>query len=75
MLSVPLPVELGAEMEKHREIKWVEVARQALWEKLKTLDRLDEIMAKSTLTEKDVEKHARIVNQKVWERHKKKLGL
>ena len=73
ILSVPLPAELRGEMEKHKEIKWVEVARQALWEKVRTLEKLDEIMGKSKLTEKDVEKHARIVNRKVWEKHKKVL--
>jgi len=75
MLSVPLPEELKDEMERHREIKWVEVARQALWEKVKTLEKLDEILAKSELTEEDVEKHSRIVKEKVWKKHKKELGL
>ncbi len=75
ILSVPLPAELKEEMAKHTEIKWVEVARQALWEKVKALEKLDEIMAKSELTESDVEKHARIVKEKVWKKHKKELGL
>jgi len=75
MLSVPLPNELKEEMERHREIKWVEVARQALWEKVKTLERLDEIMAKSELTEADVEKHSGILKEKIWKKHKKEMGL
>ena len=75
ILSVPLPEELKEEMEKHKEIKWVEVARQALWEKVKALEKLDDILAKSELTEKDVEKHSKIVKDKVWKKHKKELGL
>jgi hypothetical protein len=75
ILSVPLPEELKEEMEKHKEIKWVEVARQALWEKIKAVEKLDEIMAKSRLTEEDVEKHSKAVKEKVWEKHKKQLGL
>jgi hypothetical protein len=75
ILSVPLPDELKDEMERHRDIKWVEVARQALWEKVRALEKLDEIMAKSKLTEEDVEKHSKIVKEKVWKKHKKELGL
>ncbi|MBS3067786.1 hypothetical protein J4450_03725 [Candidatus Micrarchaeota archaeon] len=75
ILSVPLPEELKDEMGRHKDVKWVEVARQALWEKVKALEKLDEIMAKSKLTEEDVEKHSKIVKEKVWNRHKKELGL
>ena len=75
ILSVPLPEELKEEMEKHREIKWVEVVRQALWEKVKTLEKLDEIMAKSELREEDAEKHSKIVKERVWKKHRKELGL
>ncbi|HLC68203.1 MAG TPA: hypothetical protein VJH24_00045 [Candidatus Bilamarchaeaceae archaeon] len=75
MLSVPLPEELKEEMDRHKDIKWVEVVRQALWEKVKALEKLDEIMAKSKLTEEDVEIHSKKVKKKVWKRHKKELGL
>ena len=75
ILSVPLPNELKIEMEKHKEIKWVEVVRAALREKLKALQKLDEIMSKSTLTEADVEKHTKLLKEKVWKKHKKELGF
>lgn len=75
MLSVPLPEELKEEMERHKEIKWVEVARQALWEKVKAIEKLDEIMAKSKLSEEDAEKHSRILKEKVWKAHRKGLGV
>jgi hypothetical protein len=75
MLSVPLPSELKEEMEKHKEIKWVEVARQALWDKVRALEKLDKIMAKSNLSEKDVEKHTKILKERVWKKHKQELGV
>lgn len=75
ILSVPLPEELKNEMEKHKEIKWVEVARRAIREKVQALEKLDEIMAKSGLAEGDVEKHSKAVKEKVWKRHKAELGL
>jgi len=75
MLSVPLPEELKEEMDRHKEIKWVEIARQALWEKVRALEKLDEILSKSKLTEQDVERHSKIIKEKVWKKHKKELGL
>lgn len=75
ILSVPLPEELKEEMARHAEIKWVEVARQALWEKVKVLEKLDQIMAKSKLSEDDVEKHSKLVKEKVWKKHRKELGV
>lgn len=75
ILSVPLPEELKEEMSRHAEIKWVEVARQALWEKVKALEKLDQIMAKSKLSEEDVEKHSKMAKKKVWKKHRKELGV
>lgn len=75
ILSVPVPEELKEEMDRHREIKWVEVARQALWEKIRALEKLDQIMAKSRLTEQDIEKHSKTIKEKVWRRHRKELGV
>ena len=75
MLSVPLPPGLKDEMGRHREIKWVEVARQAIVEKMRSLEAFEKIALKSALSEGDVEIHSKAVKQKVWARHKKKLGL
>ncbi|MFH1106398.1 MAG: hypothetical protein V1787_00730 [Candidatus Micrarchaeota archaeon] len=75
MLSVPLPDDLKKDLDRHKEIKWVEIARQALRDKVEALDEMDEFFAKSSLTAEDVEKHARAVSKNVWKRHKKELGL
>lgn len=75
ILSVPLPDDLKKEMDKHSEIKWVEVARQAMWNKIIVLKKMDEMLANSELTEEDVEKHSRIVKKKAWEKHKKEWKL
>ncbi len=73
MLSVPLPIGLKDEMRRHPEIKWVEVARKAIEEKIGILKRMDELLSKSTFTEEDALKHGRIVNKKVWAKTKKAL--
>ena len=56
MVSVTLsvPERLHKLMKSHPEIKWSEVARQAMWEYAERLELLDSIAKKSALTEKDV---------------------
>jgi len=37
--------------------------------------KLDKLLENSKLTEEDVEKHSRIVNEKIWKKHKGEWGL
>src|SRR3972149_3986325 len=53
-LTLSVPDALYEEMKRHPEIRWSEVARQALARKLEDLGRLDALLAKSTLRERDV---------------------
>lgn len=71
ILSVPLPVEVRAEMDAHKEIKWVEVARQAIIRQLEVLEKMDELLSKSDFSEQDALSHGKAVNKKVWARHKR----
>ncbi|MBI3859110.1 MAG: hypothetical protein HY296_02560 [Thaumarchaeota archaeon] len=48
-----MPEELRRIMKRHPEIKWSEVARQAMWEYARRLTIVDGITSKSRLTEKD----------------------
>jgi hypothetical protein len=41
-------------MKSHPEIKWSEIARQAIWRYAERLEMLDDIARRSELTEKDV---------------------
>ncbi len=69
-LTLSLPDDLYAEMKRHPEIRWSEVARQALARKLEDLRHLDSLLAKSALRERDVEEVGRKVKEGVWKRHK-----
>jgi len=71
-LTLSIPDDLYEEMKKHPEIRWSEVARQAVRRKLEDLRRLDEILAPSRLTEDDVAELGRQVKKAVWKRHRKK---
>ncbi len=71
-LTLSIPDDLYEEMKKHPEIRWSEVARQAVRRKLEDLRRLDELLAPSRLTEDDVAELGRQVKKAVWKRHRKK---
>ncbi|ESS12793.1 MAG: hypothetical protein A07HR60_00263 [uncultured archaeon A07HR60] len=55
--------DLKQRMEKHPEINWSEVTRQAIQEKIEALEVMDELTGKSELTERDVQKIADKINE------------
>ena len=69
-LTLSVPDALYEEMKRHPEIRWSEVARQALAKKIEDLRRLDALLAGSTLRETDVEEVGRKVKVGVWRKHK-----
>lgn len=71
-LTLSVPDDLYEEMKKHPEIRWSEVARQALAKKLDDLRRLDALLRDSELTEQDVEEVAKSVKEGVWKKHRKR---
>jgi len=68
-MTLAVPEDLHIIMRKHKEIRWSEVAREALWNQAKKLDFMDKILAKSTLTEKDALEIGRKVNNAIAKRH------
>jgi predicted CopG family antitoxin len=71
-ITLSVPDELYEEMKKHPEIRWSEVARQALVKKLADLRRLDALLRDSKLSERDVEEVAKSVKEGVWKKHRKR---
>jgi hypothetical protein len=51
-LTLAIPADLKGEMKKFAEINWSEVARQTIVEKIQTLEAMDRLLTKSTLTER-----------------------
>ena len=68
-MTLAVPEDLHQIMENHREIKWSEVARQAMWEQARKLELMDRILSKSRLTEKDALELGREVNKGIAKRH------
>ncbi len=68
-MTLAVPEELRSIMRKHLEIKWSEIARQALWLQAKKLELMDKFLSKSELTEKDAEEIGRKIKKEIGKKH------
>ena len=62
-LTVSVDDDLKEQMEKHPEINWSEVTRQAIREKIEALEVMDELTSESELTENDVQELTEKINE------------
>ncbi|MFB6244943.1 MAG: hypothetical protein ABEJ03_01195 [Candidatus Nanohaloarchaea archaeon] len=67
-VTVSVGDNLKEKMDKHPEINWSEVARQAIEQKIDDLEVMDEIASKSELTEEDVKELSKKINKGASER-------
>ena len=67
-ITVNVDDDLKDRMEKHPEINWSEVTRQAIQEKIETLEVMDELTSDSELTEEDVSEIVDKINERGRER-------
>jgi hypothetical protein len=68
-MTLAVPKDLHELMRKHREIKWSEVARKAMWEQARKLDLMESILAMSTLKEKEALYMGRAINKGIAKSH------
>lgn len=68
-LTLAIPEELREKMREFPEINWSEVARQAITQKAKLLEKMDRILAADGLTEKEAEEATKEVKKRVWKKH------
>jgi len=54
-VTLSIPADLHAKMKKHSEIRWSEVVRKSLREKISDLDMLERLTSKSRLSGEDAE--------------------
>lgn len=71
MTTITLAVteELKKEMDKSKFINWSEVAREAIKVKIEQLKILNEIAAKSKLTEKDAKEISKKIKKSMLQRY------
>lgn len=62
-ITVNVDDSLRERMENHPEINWSEVTRQAIREKIETLELMDELTADSELTSDDVDALAEKIDE------------
>ena len=67
-ITVNIDDDLKDRMEKHPEINWSEITRQAIQEKIETLEMMDELTSASKLTESDMAEIADRINERGRER-------
>ena len=70
-VTLAIPEGLHNKMKKHSEIRWSEVVRKTISEKIEVLEMMDKLTNKSKLTKKDVDEIAHKIDSGVA----KKLGL
>jgi hypothetical protein len=67
-ITVNVDDALKERMEKHPEINWSEVTRQAIQDKIEKLELMDELTVDSELTEEDVDELAAKINESARKR-------
>lgn len=69
-LTLAIPADLKEKMDHFKEINWSEVARQAIKEKTAVMERMNQLLAKSSLTKADIQKHSTLIKKQVAKKHK-----
>ncbi len=68
-ITLSMPEEIHKEMKQFSEVKWSEVARKAIVEKLETLQIAEKLSKKSKLTAKDVEEFSKKIKSSATRRY------
>jgi hypothetical protein len=71
-MTLSVPEDIYNEMQKHPELKWSEVARQAFEMKIRELHWMDKLVAKSELTEADVNRIGHKIKGEILKRFEKR---
>lgn len=67
-ITLSVPEDIHKEMRQFSEVKWSEVARRAIIEKIEALRLAESLAKKSKLTEKDVEEFSRKIKSGAMKR-------
>ena len=66
-ITLALPDDLHNRMRKHSEIRWSEVVRKSIHDKVELLEAMDAITKKSKLTQKDANEIASMIKKELAE--------
>ena len=68
-LTLSIPDDLKVKMRHFPEINWSEVARQAIMEKTRILEQMQQVLSRSTLTEQDALTIGREIKRRMWKKY------
>ncbi len=67
-MTLSIPKELHQKMKEMSEIKWSEVARRAIEQRVEDLEVMNKIVSKSKLTKKDAEEIGKKIKKRMAEK-------
>ena len=67
-MTLSIPDELHKKMKKMSEIRWSEIARRAIEERINDFEVIEKIASKSKLTKKDVDEIAKKIKRAATKR-------
>ncbi len=70
-LTLAIPKELKTKMARFPEINWSEVARQAITEKTRLLERMQHLLSSSSLVREDTVRYGREIKRRVSKKHRR----
>lgn len=68
-MTLAIPGDLHKLMKKHSQIRWSEIARQAMWIQARKLELMNKIISNSKLTEEDALELGKKINIGIAKRH------
>ncbi len=68
-MTLSLPEELHELIKKHKEVRWSEVALQAMWDYAQKLELLDGLTGRSKLTEENAMELDRLIKEALAQRY------
>ena len=71
-LTLAIPEDLHEKMKHHSEIRWSEVVRKSISQKIELLDAMNKIASKSKLTKKDVDEISKKIKSETFNELNKK---
>lgn len=66
---IPLADDLKKIIEKHKEIEWIKIAQDALWDRARKLELLDKLTQNSKLTEKEAIEIGNKIKTEIAKKH------
>ena len=70
-ITLAVPADLHRKMRAHPEIKWSEVVRRVLAQRIRDLERMDALTRRSTLKVEDIDEIDHLIKEGLRQRYEK----